>query len=246
MEGYIKATPRLKWGYELAPDAEGMARPIPEDMAVLNEVVEGILGKKLSLQEGIDIIKARVGKPLSREGLRKIVAERDTSVPQLKDNKKDWEINPDNYERNEDGSFVLRTNGIPVRKKRPKSGHNFHSAVKAKQAVRRSVANKKKEVERLQTRLENQKAALNKKKEVAQRLDAADGVANKQPAVITEEQLVSLPPTAQAAINNGDTPVAFRPHPGPQTDFLASSEKDVLYGGAAGGKDKSFYRLLST
>ena len=134
MEGYIKATPRLKWGYELAPDAEGMARPIPEDMAVLNEVVEGILGKKLSLQEGIDIIKARVGKPLSREGLRKIVAERDTSVPQLKDNKKDWEINPDNYERNEDGSFVLRTNGIPVRKKRPKSGHNFHSAVKAKQA----------------------------------------------------------------------------------------------------------------
>jgi len=29
--------------------------------------------------------------------------------------------------------------------------------------------------------------------------------------------------------------VIFRPNPGPQTDFLAASEREVLYGGAAGG-----------
>ena len=29
--------------------------------------------------------------------------------------------------------------------------------------------------------------------------------------------------------------VVFKPNPGPQTEFLASSEREVLYGGAAGG-----------
>jgi hypothetical protein len=39
--------------------------------------------------------------------------------------------------------------------------------------------------------------------------------------------------------------VVFRPNPGPQEDFLAASEQEVLYGGSAGGEPKSwFYRLL--
>ena len=207
--------------------------------------------RKCSASNGISSFRLRsggtsTGKTLSREGLRKIVAERDMGLLPTQVKQKDWEIHPEDYEKNEDGSFVLRTNGIPVRKRRPKSGHYFHSEVKAKQVVRRSVAKKKKDVERLQSKLDKQKAILKEKREVAQRLDAADGVANKQPAIITEEQLVSLPPIAQQSIESGDTAVAFRPHPGPQTAFLASSEKDVLYGGAAGGKDESFYRLLST
>jgi len=40
--------------------------------------------------------------------------------------------------------------------------------------------------------------------------------------------------------------VVFKPNPGPQTDFLAASEREVLYGGAAGGEPKSwFFCLLS-
>ena len=29
--------------------------------------------------------------------------------------------------------------------------------------------------------------------------------------------------------------VLFKPNPGPQTDFLAAGEREVLYGGSAGG-----------
>lgn len=39
-----------------------------------------------------------------------------------------------------------------------------------------------------------------------------------------------------------DREVIFSPHPGPQTEFLAASEQEVLYGGAAGG-GKSFAML---
>lgn len=35
--------------------------------------------------------------------------------------------------------------------------------------------------------------------------------------------------------------VAFKPNEGPQTEFLAASEFQVLYGGAAGGKPKSWF-----
>lgn len=33
--------------------------------------------------------------------------------------------------------------------------------------------------------------------------------------------------------------VVFEANPGPQTEFLASSEQEVLFGGAAGGEHKS-------
>ena len=36
--------------------------------------------------------------------------------------------------------------------------------------------------------------------------------------------------------------VVFKPNPGPQTTFLSSSEREVLYGGAAGG-GKSYAML---
>ena len=37
--------------------------------------------------------------------------------------------------------------------------------------------------------------------------------------------------------------VAFMPNEGPQTEFLAAGEKDVFYGGAAGG-GKSFAMIV--
>lgn len=34
--------------------------------------------------------------------------------------------------------------------------------------------------------------------------------------------------------------ILFQPNPGPQTEFLAASEQEILYGGSAGGEDKVF------
>ena len=47
----------------------------------------------------------------------------------------------------------------------------------------------------------------------------------------------------QKHLDTTGSSVAFMPNEGPQTDFLAADEKDVLYGGAAGG-GKSFAMLI--
>ena len=41
--------------------------------------------------------------------------------------------------------------------------------------------------------------------------------------------------TPEEKVENFQEEVLFKPNPGPQTEFLASSEREVLYGGAAGG-----------
>ena len=59
---------------------------------------------------------------------------------------------------------------------------------------------------------------------------------------------VTTQPVAQPSIvldvqpQEVEQQVLFKPNEGPQTDFLASSEREVLYGGAAGG-GKSFAML---
>ena len=65
--------------------------------------------------------------------------------------KNDWDINPQNYSTNEDGSFVLKKDGTP-RKKAGRSkgskgrGYNYHSKTKAKQQASKSVREKKRKI----------------------------------------------------------------------------------------------------
>jgi len=61
--------------------------------------------------------------------------------------------------------------------------------------------------------------------------------------VLTESETKVLPDSIQEHLDTTGSYVAFMPNDGPQTDFLAASEKDVLYGGAAGG-GKSFAMLI--
>jgi len=59
--------------------------------------------------------------------------------------------------------------------------------------------------------------------------------------IVTDEELNEVPIDVQEQIK--DAKVVFSANEGPQTDFLAADEKDVLYGGAAGG-GKSYAMLV--
>lgn len=59
--------------------------------------------------------------------------------------------------------------------------------------------------------------------------------------VVDETTIESAEPETQQELDHRE--VAFRPNPGPQTDFLAASEREVLYGGAAGG-GKSYAMIM--
>lgn len=65
---------------------------------------------------------------------------------------------------------------------------------------------------------------------------------NGEQPVLDLSQLAKLPAEAKPHIEQVDMDVIFEPNPGPQTDFLAAIEREVLYGGAAGG-GKSYAML---
>ena len=74
---------------------------------------------------------------------------------------------------------------------------------------------------------------------------------SKKPTVLTVPKIEL--PVVNIVLQEPETVVeqleiepVFAPNPGPQTAFLAASEREVLYGGAAGGEPKSWFsRLLS-
>ena len=152
----------------------------------------------------------------------------------------DWEQNPENYQTNSDGSFICKKDGTPKRKGgRPKGakgrGYNYHSETKAKIQARRTVRKKEKSAERLKQRLDAKRNSLNASKDALKKLDKK--ATNK---VVTEDLLDQVPASLKKEVNDN---VIFKPNSGPQTDFLAAPERDVLYGGAAGG-GKSYAMLI--
>ena len=103
-----------------------------------------------------------------------------------------------------------------------------------KRAARRVVQSADRVAKKARTRLAkaNEKQAnLNQ----AKRLMNRGGLA-------VEENIQRLPKAVRETFSE-NTQILFSPNDGPQTDFLAAPEKEVLYGGAAGG-GKSFAMLI--
>tara|TARA_X000001388_G_scaffold76937_1_gene75760 strand:+ start:123 stop:1931 length:1809 start_codon:yes stop_codon:yes gene_type:complete len=111
--------------------------------------------------------------------------------------------------------------------------YNYSSANKAKIAARQSLRAKQKRVEKLDKKLKSAKSSLNAQTKIQTKL-GQDSLGK----VATEDELDLLTPKVKEA-----TKVIFKPNEGPQTDFLAAPETDVLYGGAAGG-GKSYAMLV--
>jgi hypothetical protein len=61
-------------------------------------------------------------------------------------------------------------------------------------------------------------------------------IEQKQKVIEDKTNIVPAIPIAAAYDVEEAQNIVFKPNPGPQTDFLAATERQVLFGGAAGGK----------
>lgn len=75
---------------------------------------------------------------------------------------------------------------------------------------------------------ETAEKAKEKREAVETVVDALNG---KAPAVVSQETLAKTPPRLQQWAEHD---VIFKPNPGPQTEFLAATEREVLFGGSRG------------
>jgi hypothetical protein len=153
---------------------------------------------------------------------------------------KDWEINPDKYLKDENNNFIFKVDGTPrLKGGRPKGskgrGYNYHSQTKAKLTANRVIKDKQKKIAKTESKLHAYKESLKNTKQTIKKLENSDS--NK---IITPEELSNTPKQVQQEAKEN---IIFAPNEGPQTEFLAAAETDVLYGGAAGG-GKSYAMLV--
>jgi hypothetical protein len=153
---------------------------------------------------------------------------------------KDWEINPDKYLKDENNNFIFKVDGTPrLKGGRPKGskgrGYNYHSQTKAKLTANRVIKDKQKKIAKTESKLHAYKESLKNTKQTIKKLENSDS-----DKIITPEELSNTPKQVQQAAKEN---VIFAPNEGPQTEFLAAAETDVLYGGAAGG-GKSYAMLV--
>jgi hypothetical protein len=153
---------------------------------------------------------------------------------------KDWDINPDSYVKDEEGNFILKVDGTPRKKAgRAKGskgrGYTYHSQTKAKMDAKKSVREKNKKLKAAQAKVDNYKKSITKTKKTLNKLEGKDAS-----NVIEDVELKLVPPSLAT---EAQEEVIFKANEGPQENFLAAGETDVLYGGAAGG-GKSYAMLL--
>jgi len=142
----------------------------------------------------------------------------------------DWEKNPEKYLTDAQGSYILKKDGTPQKKRgRPKNSEL--SDVRATLHAQRALKKKNSKVTKLRRNLKAAEKELKKSEKVL--------TSN----VITETESKELPDAIQKHLDDTGSYVEFMPNEGPQKDFLAAPEKDVLYGGAAGG-GKSYAMLI--
>ena len=123
----------------------------------------------------------------------------------------------------------------------PKRQYNYHSSVKAKMSAQKSLKEKQKREKKLQKDLNAVRTTLKKQTSIQSKLDEPADTSTKEGKVVDLADIEILPNNVQAEI--AEREVIFSPNEGPQTDFLAAPETDVLYGGAAGG-GKSYAMLV--
>ena len=109
---------------------------------------------------------------------------------------------------------------------------------KAKKSAKASISDIAKQVKKAKDNYHNAQKKLKNKKEALKKAD--DILENKQ-NIFVEEEFDDVPPNVKEAVKEQE--IIFEPNEGPQTQFLAASEREVFYGGARGG-GKSYAMLV--
>jgi len=120
----------------------------------------------------------------------------------------------------------------------PKASYNLSTRERARRAAQKKLRAAKKRAEKSTKAAEDKRRYARKMAESMGKVEKA--LNGSETTVIDQGDLTDLPPAVTDLIE--DTEVVFKPNSGPQEEFLSASERDVLYGGAAGG-GKSFALL---
>ena len=127
-------------------------------------------------------------------------SENDTTTP--KESAHDWELFPEKYATDASGCFILKKYGTPLKKSgRAKGskgrGYNYSSATKARMQAERSVRNKRRRVEAVESKLQRQKASLKNSKELLNKLD------NKKVSRVTTTDVIDdVSPVVKEEVHN--------------------------------------------
>jgi hypothetical protein len=121
----------------------------------------------------------------------------------------------------------------------PKSNYYYSFAVKARKQSQKRLRDAEKRAAKATKQAEDKRHYAKKLKEKITKVDKALSD-NTESTLIDKEDLHGLPNAVEQLVDGRE--IIFQPNEGPQEEFLSSSERDVLYGGSAGG-GKSFALL---
>ncbi len=103
--------------------------------------------------------------------------------------------------------------------------------------LKKEAKDSRAELETLRKKLELQRQKALRKEKAARKIENLfDEKINSTSNILTEDELnEGIPSQIREDMLAEDANIVFKPNPGPQTDFLAATETEVLYGGARGG-----------
>jgi len=102
---------------------------------------------------------------------------------------------------------------------------------RARRQARNKIADGAARVEKAQKELRNAKDRHKRSKKQIEFVD--DAAHGKTPAALTPADLAEVPKAVREEVEENH--IQFKPHDGPQMAFLSAPEREVLYGGSAGG-----------
>ena len=120
----------------------------------------------------------------------------------------------------------------------PKATYNLSTKERARRAAQKKLNAAKRRAKKTTKAAEDKRRYARRLEENIGKVEKA--LVGKETNVIDQGDLAELPAAVSDLVD--DAEIVFKPNEGPQEEFLSAGERDVLYGGAAGG-GKSFALL---